>query len=95
MDPATLLTNAVSAAREAAVTFSGKLAKLKVSADLIVKVVMFSMRVVVGATVVTPSVPFTGAGAGAGAAVVGTVVVVTSGSHVGYGVAKTPAYGVL
>jgi hypothetical protein len=92
MDPATLLTNAVSAAREAAVTFSGKLAKLKVSADLIVKVVRFTTRVVVGAAVETL---LETTGAGAGAAVVGTVVVVTSGSHVGYGVAKTPAYGVL
>jgi hypothetical protein len=38
IDPATLLTNVVSAARDAAVTFAGKLPKSKVSADLTVYV---------------------------------------------------------
>jgi len=36
IEPATLLTKVVSAASDAAVTFSGKLPKSKVSADLIV-----------------------------------------------------------
>lgn len=36
MEPATLLTNVVSAASDAAVTFSGKLPKSKVSADFTV-----------------------------------------------------------
>jgi hypothetical protein len=49
---------------------------------------MFSMRVVVGApVVVTGAAVVAGAGGGAG--------VVTTGAHSGYGVAKTPRYGVL
>jgi hypothetical protein len=88
MEPATLLTKVVSAASASAVTFSGKLPKAKVSADLIVYVVTFSTRVVVG--------PSTTAAVVAGAAaVVGAAVVVITGLHVGYGVAKTPKYGVL
>lgn len=90
---ATFLTNVASVASDAPVTFSGKLPKPKVSADLMVYCVTFSMRVVVGAAVVTLPV-----GAGAGAAVVAGAavdVVVTSGSHLGRDDDQTPAYGEL
>jgi hypothetical protein len=82
----TLFTNVVSAASDSAVTFPDKLPNSRVSSAFTVYVVMFSTRVVVTKPAVV---------SGAAVVVVVVVVVVTSGAHSGYGVAKTPRYGVL